>query len=83
MVKGDVVKVVQEFFGAKYLLKELNAPFMVLNPKNSKGDLTDKFRPVSLCNSFYKIISKILTSRVLSVLHFIISPKNPRFVSKR
>lgn len=29
----DVVKVVQEFFGAKNLLKELNSKFLVLIPK--------------------------------------------------
>ena len=33
VVKGDVVKVVREFLGARNLLKELNATFMVLIPK--------------------------------------------------
>ena len=33
VVKGDVVKAVREFLGARNLLKELNATFMVLIPK--------------------------------------------------
>ena len=33
VVKGVVVKVVRELFGARNLLKELNATFMVLIPK--------------------------------------------------
>ncbi len=60
VVKGDVVNVVQEFFVARNLLKELNATFMVLILKTPRVDSMDKFRPISLCNSFYKIISKVL-----------------------
>ena len=75
VVKKDVIKAVQEFFGAKNLLKELNATFLVLIPKIRGVDLMDKFRPISLCNSLYKIISKVLTSRLLNILPLIISPQ--------
>ena len=51
--------------------------------QNSRGNLTDKFRPISLCNSFYKIILKFLTSRFFSVVYFIISPQKTRFVLGR
>ena len=43
----------------------------------------DKFRPISLCRSFYKIISKVLTTRLLNVLHLIISPQQTSFVPRR
>ena len=48
-----MVKVVQEFFGAKNLLKELNATFMVLILKTLGANLMNKFRPINLYNSFY------------------------------
>ena len=48
MVKGDVVKVVQEFFRAKNILKELNATFLVLILKILGANSMDKFRPISL-----------------------------------
>ena len=83
MVKKDVTKVVQEFFGARNLLKELNATFLVLIPKISGVDSMEKFRPISLYNSFYKIISKDLTSRILSILPLIISPQQTRFFPGR
>ena len=69
-----MVKVVQEFFKARNLLKELKATFLVLIPKTLGTDLMDQFKPISLYNSFYKIISKVLTTKILEVLPLIISP---------
>ena len=69
----DVVKAIQEFFEARSILKEINSTFLVLIPKSPRADSLDKFRPISLCNSFYKIISKVLTSRMLKIIPLIIS----------
>ena len=69
----DVVKVVQEVFGARNLLKELNSIFLVLIPKVLEVDSMDQFRPISICNSFYEIISKMLMTRIINVLPLIIS----------
>ena len=69
----DVIEAVQEFFGANNLLKELNSTFLVLIPKVPGADSMDQFRLISLCSSFYKIILKVLTSKILNVLPLIIS----------
>ena len=55
------------------ILKEINSTFLVLIPKKPGEDSMDLFRPISLCNSLYKIISKFLTSRLLKILPIIIS----------
>lgn len=73
VVKVDVVNAVQEFFGARNLLKEINSTFLVLIAKISGSDYMDQFRPISLCNSFYKIISKVLMIKIIKVLPLIIS----------
>ncbi|XP_057851472.2 uncharacterized protein LOC131061672 [Cryptomeria japonica] len=83
ILKSDVVKGVQYFFGAKIILKELNATFLVLIPKCPGVDSMDKFRSISLCNSFYKIISKVVTGRLLLILLSIISPQQSSFVLGR
>ena len=79
----DVVKVVQELFGARSILKEINSTFLVLIPKSLGANSLDKFRPISLCNSFYKIILKVLTSRMLKILPLIISQQQIGFVPGR
>lgn len=75
VVEKDASNVVKEFFGARSLLKELNATFIVLIPKKQGDNSLDYFRPISLCNYLYKIISKVLTSRLPKILPLLISPQ--------
>ncbi|XP_057869060.2 uncharacterized protein LOC131076051 [Cryptomeria japonica] len=58
ILKSDVVKGVQEFFGVRIILKELNATFLVLIPKCPRANSMDKLWLIILSNSFYKIISR-------------------------
>lgn len=41
------------------------------------------YRPISLCNSVYKIISKVLVGRIRPLLDKIISPHQSAFVPRR
>ena len=79
----DVSNGVKEFFGSRNLLRELNGTFIALIPNSLGADSLDQFRPISLCNSFYKIISKVLTLRILSILPAIICRQQNGFVSSR
>ena len=80
MVQWDVTKLVQELFGARSILKEVNATFLVLIMKVVGEDSMNQFRPISSCNSFYKIISKVLASRIIKVFPSIIAPRQSGFV---
>ena len=71
---------VQELFGTRSLLKEVNATFLVLILKVARVDAMDQFRPISPCNSFYKIISKVLSSRIIKFFPSIIAPRQSGFV---
>ena len=79
VIMKDIVKEVQEFFGARSILKEINSTFLILIPKVPGADTLDKFRPISLCKSFYKIILKVLTLRLLKLLPLIISQQQSSF----
>ena len=60
-----------------------NSTFLCLIPKKIGADSLDQFRPISLCNCFYKIISKVLTSRLLLVIPSIIANQQNGFIQGR
>jgi hypothetical protein len=71
------------FFGQNNLLKEQNHTFIALVPKKLGTSSVHQFRPISLCNVIYKIISKILANRFKGLLHHFISPFQSAFVPSR
>lgn len=59
---ADFVEAVQEFLCNASLLKQVNHTVLVLLPKSSHAPGVEDFRPISCCNVFYKVISKIIAS---------------------
>lgn len=45
--------------------------------------LFEEFRPINLCNSIFKILSKVLALRLQHILPFIISPQQNGFLAGR
>lgn len=66
----DLIKLVHNFFDTGYMLKEMNTTFISLIPKVQLPSTPGDFRPISLCNTTYKLISK----RMKPLLCKIISP---------
>lgn len=70
----------KKFFITGKLIQIFNQNFISLIPKTDNLTKVDQFRPISLCNICYKIISKIIASRVKHILERIISPTQAIFV---
>jgi exonuclease III len=83
VVKKEVLECVLDFFLNKNLASEQNHTFITLIPKQSGAHSVNHFRPISLCNISYKIISKLLANRFKLLLPKIISPLQSAFVPNR
>ena len=56
---------------------------IVLIPKTGGADTVNKFRPISLCNFSFKVITRIITSPIRGLLENMISPFQSAFVPGR
>lgn len=61
----------------------VNATFIALVPKVDQPSTPDKYRPIALCYIIYKIVSKIIASRLKPLLPLIISPEQSRYIKGR
>ena len=74
---------VQSFAEGGSWPKGTNAIFITLVPKVVNPQLLNDFRPISLVGLVYKIVSKILSSRLKRVLDKVIDPRQSAFLEGR
>lgn len=72
IIKGDLVKVFKEFFESDIINLGVNITFLVLIPKKEGTVELNDFRPISLVIILYKIIAKVLSSRVRKVMEKVV-----------
>jgi exonuclease III len=83
MIKEDVWRVVEESRTSGKVLTALNATFITLIPKEERVTHPKQFRPISLCNVIYKIVTKVIANRLKPILPFIISNEQSGYVEGR
>nr|GEW45804.1 RNA-directed DNA polymerase, eukaryota [Tanacetum cinerariifolium] len=74
---------VEEFFDSSYFPPGCNASFITLIPKMQDAKLVKDFRPITLIGCIYKIVAKILASRLSLVISLLVSDVQSAFVSSR
>ncbi|KAL9683503.1 hypothetical protein QQ045_015325 [Rhodiola kirilowii] len=83
IVGDEVVEFIKEFCRNSRLSKGINKTFIALIPKTVNPQGFADFRPISLVNSMYKILSKCLARRLKQVLPQVVSQNQSAFLSDR
>jgi hypothetical protein len=63
--------------------ESVNDTAIVLLPKTDRPEQLKDFRPISLCNVIYKVMSKCLVNRLQPLLQEIIAPTQSPFILGR
>lgn len=82
-IGADVMAFVRSISGGGILTSQMAEALLVLIPKKAKPLSMREFRLLSLCNKVYKLVSKIIVSRLREVWKFLITPFQASFVSGR
>ena len=84
MAVGELVRFeVKKFFRKKKILELSNKNLIALISKQLRPESINHYRPISLCNKIYKIVTKILVNRLKHLMPTLVSPSQITFISRR
>jgi len=80
LVRKESWEVVEESHTSGQVLLSLNVNFLTLIRKEEMDTNLKQFRPISLCNMIYKIITKVVANSLKPIMTFIISKEQARYM---
>eukprot|EP00253_Pinus_taeda_P028479 PITA_28479 len=83
LIKKDLAKMLRGVQRKGKMGGFTNSTFLTLIPKENRPTSFSRFRPISLCNSSYKIFTKIIATRLKPLLPSLISENQGGFLSNR
>nr|GFA89131.1 cysteine-rich receptor-like protein kinase [Tanacetum cinerariifolium] len=83
LLEDEVVEAVNHFYNNGFCHKEGNSSFIALIPKTQGAKLVKDFRPISLIGSLYKIITKLLANRLVTVIGNLVNDVQSAFIADR
>ena len=83
IVGKEVLALVKDVLAGGRSPSHINHTNVVLIPKLKSPTQVSEFRPISLCNVVYKLITKVIASRLKKILPHIISDTQSAFIPGR
>ena len=80
---NDVTEAVLSCLTSSVIPLSINRTFITLIPKVKSPLKVSEFRPISLCNIIYKLVSKVIANKLKGVLPLIISESQSAFQSDK
>lgn len=82
-ISHSVITFCKAIFTKGCIPKKINNTYLCLIPKQRNAVWVTHFRPISLCNTIYKIITKFIINRIKPYLSNIINPTQASFLKGR
>jgi hypothetical protein len=79
----EVCRVILDILNSGIMPYSLNMTHIACTPKSNSPENVSDFRPISLCNMLYKIISNVLANKLKKVLPHVISSTQSAFIPGR
>lgn len=84
LIVGNSIKVeVKQIFSSGKIPEYPNKTLITLIPKCNSPESLSNYRPIGLCNTVYKVITKLLVARIRPILDYLVSSLQITFVPKR
>ncbi|XP_026397131.1 uncharacterized protein LOC113291859 [Papaver somniferum] len=80
IIADDLFNVIVNCWTLRRIPNGIESSFIMLICKNGKSDAIKDFRPIGLSNFFFKIITKIMSTRLGMVLNKLISEEQVAFI---
>lgn len=79
----ELIQFVKSCFDRSHILEEVNRTLIVLIPKCPNPSAMTDLRLISLCNTIYKVVTKVIVNKLKPLLPSIINPTQVSFVPGR
>lgn len=79
----EVTTSIRRFFSTSNMPSGMNSTILTLIPKFPGATVIKDYRPISCCNTVYKVISKLLVAKIKPLLPSIILPNQSAFIKGR
>ena len=83
IIGDSITDYIQGIFAEKKIPPTLNSTLICLIPKVPNPETVHQFRPIGLCNTLYKTITKILVLKSKPFLSDLIHPFQASFIPRR
>lgn len=82
IIGGHFFNAISYFFNTARIPPAWGKTFMALLLKKDNAMLVSDFRPIFLCNVYYKVIAKILANHLRNVISNLVGPEQNGFISR-